>query len=63
VVSFTAADVGTRDTAYQDRIDRAHELRADGWLIQAIADEMGVCAASVHTYLKETPRGGKVAGR
>ena len=56
MVSFTATDVGTRDTAYQDRIDRAHELRTNGWLIQVIASEMGVCAASVHAYLNEAPR-------
>jgi hypothetical protein len=56
VVSFKAEDVGTRDTAYQDRIDRAHQLRAAGRLIQAIADELGVCAASVHAYLREAPR-------
>lgn len=58
VVSFTADDVGTPGTAYQDRIDRAHALREAGWLIQAIAGELEVCEASVHAYLKETPRRG-----
>ncbi|QDU24028.1 hypothetical protein ETAA1_60390 [Urbifossiella limnaea] len=57
MVSFTAEDVGTPSTAYQDRIDRAHELRAAGWKLQDIADEMGVCFASVHVYLRESPRG------
>ena len=58
VVAFTAADVGTPDAAYRARIDRAHELRAGGWLIEAIADEPGVCAASVHAYLPEPSPGG-----
>lgn len=58
MVSFTAEDVGTRDTAYLDRIDWAHELRAAGWKLQDIAVEIGVCLDSVHEYLKVTPRPG-----
>lgn len=61
MVSFTAEDVGTRETAYQDRIDRAHELRGAGWKLQDIADEMGVCVCSVHVDLKESPRRGSAS--
>ncbi len=38
-----------------------HELRTSGWLIQAIADELNVCAASVHVYLKELHRPGSAS--
>ena len=55
VISFTAADVGTRETALQERINAAKRLRARRWTLTRIAEELDVCEDSVRQYLRAAP--------
>ena len=57
MLTFTAADVGTKEAATADRAARARELRAAGWLIEDIAREVGVCWYTAHVYCAGVRRG------
>jgi hypothetical protein len=55
VIPFTAEDVGTRETALQERINAAKRLRARRWTLARIAAELDVCEDSVRQYLRAEP--------
>ena len=53
MVSFTAADVGTKEAATAERAAKAKELRAAGWLYKDIAAELDVTAYTARVYCQE----------
>ena len=54
VIPFTAADVGTRETAVQDKINEAKRLRGKGWKLKRIAEEFEQATIEKQTDLAKS---------